>query len=418
MAIGTQHTVVAVFKNRTDADKAAAELRANGFDDNDIYIGSYNDTAAGSDARTWEATRHHAGGIKGWFESLFGHHDEDTTSESDYYEDAANRGGVILSVDVTDENLDRVGDIIDRYNPIDVKEEQAGTAAAQGQKDAGLGPTTTTAAAAGAAGVERTGSGFGRAAQTGAAGLRNAAAGVSNAARNAGSELRGAAANVGKDAAKSIPVVQEQLSVGKRSILRGGVRVYSRVREQPVEETVRLREERVRVDRQPVDREVRPGELTPGRDQVIEVQEFAEEPVVQKQARVVEEVRVNKEAAERTETVRDTVRRTEVEVENLAQGAAGSQRGTANLDDDFRNDFQSRYANSGAKYEDYGPAYQYGYQAASDPRYQGRSWDEIESDLRNDYGQRYPNSAWERMKDSIRYGWDKVTGRARGAATR
>jgi len=47
----------------------------------------------------------------------------------------------------------------------------------------------------------------------------------------------------------------------------------------------------------------------------MEVREKSEEAVVQKQARVVEEVRVGKEVNERTETVRDTVRRTDVQVE-------------------------------------------------------------------------------------------------------
>ncbi len=176
-----------------------------------------------------------------------------------------------------------------------------------------------------------------------------------------------------------------------------------------------LREERVRVDRQPVNRAVAAGDLQGGADQVIEVQEYAEEPVVQKQARVVEEVRISKDVSEREQTVRDTVRRREVEVEDLSGDGGGTRQG--GFDDDFRRDFQTRYANSGSSYEDYGPAYEYGYRAANDPRYQGRSWDEVESDLRSGYGRQYPNSAWDRMKDSIRYGWDKVTGRARSATT-
>ena len=51
------------------------------------------------------------------------------------------------------------------------------------------------------------------------------------------------------------------------------------------------------------------------RDQSVEVTEMAEEPVVRKKARVREEVVVGKETTQRTETIRDTVRRTEVEVE-------------------------------------------------------------------------------------------------------
>ena len=53
------------------------------------------------------------------------------------------------------------------------------------------------------------------------------------------------------------------------------------------------------------------------RDQSFEVTETAEEAVVEKSARVVEEVMVSKDATERTEHISDTVRRTEVEVEQV-----------------------------------------------------------------------------------------------------
>lgn len=123
-------------------------------------------------------------------------------------------------------------------------------------------------------------------------------------------------------ASGAIPVVQEDIQVGKREVLRGGVRVYSRVVEEPVEESVRLREERVRVERTPVNRAATDADLLAGQEQVIEVQEFAEEPVIAKQARVVEEVRVGKDVSERTETIRDTVRHTEVDVEETPAAAA------------------------------------------------------------------------------------------------
>ena len=113
-----------------------------------------------------------------------------------------------------------------------------------------------------------------------------------------------------------IPVTEENLVVGKREVDRGGVRVYRRVVEEPVTESVNLREEHVVVDRRPVDRAVTDADLRSG-DRTIELTETAEEAVVGKTARVVEEVRVGKEATDRTETVRDTVRRTEVEVEQI-----------------------------------------------------------------------------------------------------
>lgn len=124
-----------------------------------------------------------------------------------------------------------------------------------------------------------------------------------------------------------IPVVEEELHVGKREVERGGVRVESRVTETPVEEHVSLREEHVNVERRPVDRPVGDAENL-FREGVIEVTEKGEEAVVSKQARVVEEVVVNKEVGERTETVSDTVRRTDVDVKEVGtkkntRGASG-----------------------------------------------------------------------------------------------
>jgi hypothetical protein len=181
---------------------------------------------------------------------------------------------------------------------------------------------------------------------------------------------------------------------------------------------VRLREETVRVNREKVDRPVTQGDLRPGQDQVIEVQEFAEEPVVAKQARVVEEVRVQKDARDRDEVVRDTVRRTEVRVEGIDAETGGTDSATTDFDEDYRRDFQTNYASSGAQYDEYAPAYRYGYDIASDPQYRGRNFDQVESDLRSDYGRRYPNSAWDRFKNAIRYGWDRATGKTRAATSR
>ena len=122
-----------------------------------------------------------------------------------------------------------------------------------------------------------------------------------------------------------IPVTQEELVVGKREVDRGGVRVYRRVVEEPVSESVNLREEHVVVDRRPVDRAVTEADLLGG-DRTIELTETAEEAVVGKTARVVEEVRVGKQATDHVETVRDTVRHTEVEVEQLGTNTASDTR--------------------------------------------------------------------------------------------
>ena len=119
-----------------------------------------------------------------------------------------------------------------------------------------------------------------------------------------------------------LPVTREELVVGKRQVQQSGVRVYSHVVEKPVEQTVHLREEHVDVERRPVDRPIAEDEDA-FRERTIEVRATVEEPVVSKQARVVEEVVVRKQATEHDETVRDTVRETEVKVDRATD--AGSQ---------------------------------------------------------------------------------------------
>ncbi len=117
----------------------------------------------------------------------------------------------------------------------------------------------------------------------------------------------------------TIKVMEERLRVGKREVAAGAVRVRSYVVERPVEEQVRLHEERVSVERRPVDRAVTAADATGAfQDRTIEARATSEEAVVGKDVRVIEEVGLKKEATERTETVRDTVRKTEVDVEDTS----------------------------------------------------------------------------------------------------
>lgn len=122
----------------------------------------------------------------------------------------------------------------------------------------------------------------------------------------------------------AIPVVAEELEVGKREVERGGVRVQKRVSEIPVQEDIRLREERVNVDRRPADYTFHGTESEAFQESIVEIKEAYEELILNKKARVVEEVVIHKEVDEHTETVRETLRKTEVEVEPLAPGRARS----------------------------------------------------------------------------------------------
>ena len=105
---------------------------------------------------------------------------------------------------------------------------------------------------------------------------------------------------------------EEQLDIGKRQVKKGGVRIFRRVTETPVEKDVTLRDEKISVTRNKVDRAAGADAFKEGQ---LEVTETDEEAVVSKTARVTGEVVVDKTAVEHTEKVRDTVRKTEVEIE-------------------------------------------------------------------------------------------------------
>ena len=110
-----------------------------------------------------------------------------------------------------------------------------------------------------------------------------------------------------------IPLAEEQLEIGKRTVDRGTTRVRRYVVDKPVEQNVTLHGERVTIERRhPIEGTAAAGGAF--EERTVEVRETEEVPLVGKTARVVEEVAIRKEATERTETVKDTVRREEVEV--------------------------------------------------------------------------------------------------------
>jgi stress response protein YsnF len=160
-----------------------------------------------------------------------------------------------------------------------------------------------------------------------------AGAGATTGATSGTSAATGTAAAGRVVEEQRIPIVEEELRVGKREVERGGARVRSYVRETPVQEQVTLREEHVQVERRPVQGQAS-GTAAAGvaggtasgtnaagnsddllQERTIEMRETAEEAVVQKVANVREEVVVTKTAEEHVETVQDTVRRTEVDIE-------------------------------------------------------------------------------------------------------
>ena len=213
---------------------------------------------------------------------------------------------------------------------------------------------------------------------------------------------------------ETVQVTEEELDVGTREVERGGVRIRSYVTEEPVQEDVTVRDETIHVDRRPVDRTVSEAEADDAfRERSIEMSETDEEVVVGKRARVIEEIGLSKEVDERTETVSDTVRRTDVEVEGADEGRA---RGGYAFDDDrehFRTHHRDTFANSDYGYDDFEPAYRYGTDLAGHPDYRDREWNDLAPSAR-DRWERQNTGTWNEFEPAVRYGWERGRTRRTG----
>jgi uncharacterized protein (TIGR02271 family) len=203
-----------------------------------------------------------------------------------------------------------------------------------------------------------------------------------------------------------IEVVEEELDVGKRDVERGGVRVTTSVTEQPVEEQVPVREERVNVERRPADRAVGADEADRAfQERSVEMTERAEEVVVGKRARVVEEVVLSKDVEEHTETVRDTVRRTNVDVERTDDVLRAGR-------DQFRTHHRDTLGRSEHAYDEHEPAYRYGIDLANHVEYGGREWSEVSPTAREHWERQNPGT-WAEHEPAVRYSFEHARSRGR-----
>jgi stress response protein YsnF len=225
--------------------------------------------------------REEESGITRFFKSLFG----DDSDDADRYSKVGRNSTMVTVHAQTDDEAERAADLLDDCGAIDVDERSA----QYGYTSAGSSPDMSTS----------------------------------------GREER------------TIPNIRENIEVGKREVERGGVRVRSRIIERPVEENVRLREEHINVERTPVDRAATEADLRDLQDRDIELTERAEVPVVNKEARVVEEVRISKDVDQREETIRDKVRDTEIDVDRI-EGKDRTNRTDYREDSDDLNERRRR----------------------------------------------------------------------------
>ncbi|QJE71988.1 YsnF/AvaK domain-containing protein [Aerophototrophica crusticola] len=213
------------------------------------------------------------------------------------YAEGIRRGGSLVSVHAHDADAARIISILQAEGPVDIDHRRSTYMSSGWSRfDENAGPYT------GPVGEARVGSGL-----TGAAGaLRDTDRTTTTGSTTSRTTATGE---------EHIPVVEESLAVGKRAVERGQVRIHSRVVETPVEETVNLRDESVHVERRTVSDASGVVPEDAFRERTVEFTETDEEAVVSKQARLTGEVVVSKDVETREEVVRDTVRKTEVEVE-------------------------------------------------------------------------------------------------------
>jgi stress response protein YsnF len=228
------------------------------------------------------------------------------------YQEGVNSGGTLLTVRADDAQAAHVEQIMGMST---------------GMADTGTTSSTATTGMMGAAGAAGMATGY----ETTA--TRDATAGESTmgttAAMGTTAPMTAPKPSMTASTASSpdtIKVMKEDLLVGKREVEAGGVRVTSHVVETPVQEQVTLHEERVSLERRPMNQSVSGADAF--RDQTIEARATAEEAVVGKDVRVVEEIGLKKEAADRVETVRDSVRETKVDVENVGTTSVTGSTGT------------------------------------------------------------------------------------------
>lgn len=247
------HTFTALYDKRADAEAMQDRLEQLGIIDIDHGVHDRNTAGFDPNANSSHETK-----------GLWGSHTGAVPPDEDrhLYEEAVRRGGFLLTVNVDDQEAGRVYELLNDSNAVDFDDRER-----EMRRDGFVAPAATAASA-----------------------------------RAAGDEV--------------IPIVEERLLVGKRQVERGGVRVRAYTVETAVHDQVRLREEHVELERRPVNQQVENAESL-FQERSFAATETAEEAVVGKEARVVEQIVIRKDVGERVETIQHTVRHTEVEVEHL-----------------------------------------------------------------------------------------------------
>jgi uncharacterized protein (TIGR02271 family) len=255
--------VVTLFDTAEHARAASQNLQHAGFSQNDISVVSGSELPKGGSALR----------EPGLWHRIFGN--DIDQHEATVYAKAVESGGVVLSLRAANEDVPKAMGILNQHNLVDVAD---------------------------------------RAVDTGVISKESAAT-IATPAAAAALPARPVTQDLGKD--QVIRLAEEHLEVGKKLVEQGTTRIRRFVTEKPVDAEVTLHEEHAEVVRRAI---TDPNYIQDidWSDTSVEVLETAEEAVISKSARVVEEVAVGKTGSDHVQTVHDTVRRQQVEVERIA----------------------------------------------------------------------------------------------------
>ena len=397
-----QHTLVAVFDERTDAQNAMNELLSSGFSRGEVRLSNADPTGQ-TDSATGESDiagdrdlAHDRAGdssslgitasIKHFFSDLFGSDNPDHVSR---YEGAVTRGHHVLTVTADSlPEVERAADIIERYGPTDIDEQASGF----GEVPSG-------------AGAMRMGTSSGMHAAPMSAQSSSTPSSSSPSTSSSSSSLQGGQGLQNQQALDNPgdrKLFQQQSlnqaepmgttyqePMGKSGLgATGGTSLHgSTIQENPVQ-----------------------GSSLEGTPQGLgmggSVQGSSTGNPIRSDS---QQYAGGAAAADGAARLASQQRGGSRIYSRGGMGQSGYSTGS-DVDDDtyFREHFSSTYGAGGGSYDDYAPAYRYGSQMRGDSRYSSRAWDEVEPELRSDWETRNPNSAWERMKSAVRRGWDRM----------
>ena len=277
--------IVTLFDSAIQAEAAKRNLVKAGFSDRDISLIS---------GERLQEEGHSIRHPSIW-QRLFGHSVD--KEQADVYTRAMDKGGVVLTIRTEEEKLARAMTILHSHDSVDVPSRMQ-SSVENGTTAPGINPTTAGKQFAGETNDRQV-------------------------------EPRRTSLTGDESEADILRLAEEQVEVGKRLVSEGSTRVRRYTVTDTVSEDISLHEQHAAIFRRPVNESGSPTHVD-WSEKTVEVEETHEQPVINKTAEIIEEVVLRKETSDRVETINDSVRRQEVDIDHASTDPLGADRLTGN----------------------------------------------------------------------------------------